>query len=267
MTDRIESRLQALAKEFQYPRTPSVADTVMSRIRRPLNRPRFSRQLAWALTLLIVLLAGLMSVPTVRAAVLEFIQIGIVRIFPAPVESTAPTTEAPLTATPTPTQSSLIPFLETLAGETTLESARSMVDFSIPLPAYPSDPGQPERVFLQDAGGWMVILVWIDAGQPDQVQMSLHLIEQGSWTIQKYHPQIAQETTVNDLRAIWTVGEYPLILRNGDAQFTRLIDGHVLIWEENKITYRLETDLSLEEALRVAESLQASPAQSPSVSP
>ncbi|HET7144341.1 MAG TPA: hypothetical protein VFI68_10010, partial [Anaerolineales bacterium] len=236
MTDRIESRLQALAKEFQYPRTPSVADAVLSRIRRPMNRLQFNRRLAWALTLLIVLLAGLMSVPTVRAAVLEFIQIGIVRIFPAPVELPVPTTIAPLTATPAPTQSSLIPFLETLAGETTLESARNIVDFSIPLPAYPSELVQPDRVFLQDAGGWMVILVWLDAGQPDQVQMSLHLIEEGSWTIQKYHPQIIHETIVNRLRAIWTVGEYPLILRNGDAQFTRLIDGHVLIWEENKIT-------------------------------
>ena len=257
MTDRIESRLQALAKEFQYPPTPPVAGAVMSRIRRPVNRPRFSRQLAWALTLLIVLLAGLMSVPTVRAAVLEFIQIGIVRIFPAPVESPAPTTEAPLTATPAPTQSSLIPFLETLAGETTLEGARNIVGFSIPLPAYPPDLRSPDRVFLQDADGWMVIMVWLDAGQPDQVQMSLHLIEAGSWTIQKYHPIIVRETTVNGLRAIWTVGEYPLILRNGDAQFTRLIDGHVLIWEENKITYRLETKLALDEAIRIAESLQA----------
>jgi hypothetical protein len=36
----------------------------------------------------------------------------------------------------------------------------------------------------------------------------------------------------------------------------RLIDGHVLIWTDGNLTYRLETDLSLEEALKVAESLQ-----------
>ncbi len=112
MTEPIESRLQALAKEFQYPPTPSVTDAVMTRLRAPVTHPRRSRQLAWALTLLIVVLAGLMSVPPVRAAVLEFIQIGIVRIFPAPVESPVPTIEAPVTATPAPTQSSLIPLLE-----------------------------------------------------------------------------------------------------------------------------------------------------------
>ena len=254
MTEPIEPRLQALAKEFQYPPTPSVTAAVMTRLRAPVTHPR-RRQLAWALAIVIVVLAGLMSVPTVRAAVLEFIQIGIVRIFPAPVESPVPTIEAPVTATPAPTKSSLIPLLEMMAGETTLESARNIVDFPIPLPTYPTDFRQPDRVFLQDAGGWMVILVWINPQQPDRVQMSLHMIEQGSWTIQKYHPEVIQGTTVNNLRAIWTVGEYPLVMRNSDIQFTRLIRGHVLIWEENSITYRLETDLELDEAVRIAESL------------
>ena len=141
MTEPIESRLQALAKEFQYPPTPSVADAVMSRIRVPVKRTRFGRQLAWALVTLIVLFAGLMFVPPVRAAVLEFIQIGIVRIFPAPVESPVPTSEIPLTATPAPTKSSLIPLLEQMGGETTLEDAQRKIGIPIPLPTYPADLG------------------------------------------------------------------------------------------------------------------------------
>ena len=257
MTEPIEPRLQALAKEFQYPPTPSIADAVMSRIRGPVTHSRRNRQLTWALAMIIVLLAGLMLVPPVRAAVLEFIQIGIVRIFPAqaPAATEIPTFEMPVTATPAPTEPSLIPLLETIAGETTLENARQEIGIPIPLPAYPSDLGPPNRVFLQDAGGWMVILVWLDRQQPDQVRMSLHMIEEGSWTIDKLQPTIIEETTVDNLRAIWTVGDYPLIMRNGDAQFTRLIHGHVLIWEGNKITYRLETDLELDEAIRIAESL------------
>ena len=256
MTEPIESRLQALAKEFKYPPTPSVADIVMSRIRGPLNRPRFGRQLAWMLITIIFLFAGLMFVPPVRAAVLEFIQIGIVRIFPAPVVPEVPIFETPRTATSAPTSSSLIPLLEKIGGETTLENAHQAIGLPIPLPAYPSDLGQPDRVFLQDAGGWMVILVWLDdAQQPDHVQMSLHLIEAGSWTINKFQPAIIKETTVNNQRAIWTVGEYPLIMQNADIQLARLINGNVLIWEENKITYRLETDLELDEAVRIAESL------------
>ena len=259
MTEPIESRLQALAKEFQYPPTPSVVDAVMDRIRVPLNRSRVGRKLAWILITVIILFAGLMFVPPVRAAVVEFIQIGIVRIFPAPVPAATetPVFEMPVTATPAPTKSFLIPLLETIAGETTLESARNIVSFPIPLPTYPADLGQPDRVFLQNAGGWMVIMVWLDVQQPDRIQMSLHLIEEGSWTIEKYHPEVIQETKVNGLLAIWTAGDYPLLARNADIQVTRLINGHVLIWEENKITYRLETDLELDEAIRIAESLQA----------
>lgn len=257
MTEPIESRLQALAKELPYPPTPSVANAVMGRIRVPVKRPQVSRKLAWALAAIILLFAGLMFVPPVRAAVLEFIQIGVVRIFPAPTE--VPNFEIPATATPAPTSSALIPLLEKISGETTLEDAQQKIGFPIPIPTYPSDLGQPDRVFLQDTGGWMLILVWLNPQQADHVQMSLHLIEEGSWTIQKFQPTIIEETTVNGSRAIWTVGGYPLILRNGDMQVTRLIVGNVLIWEENKITYRLETDLELDEAIRIAESLQAPP--------
>jgi hypothetical protein len=39
--------------------------------------------------------------------------------------------------------------------------------------------------------------------------------------------------------------------------FVRLIDGHVLIWTDGVTTYRLETALDLEEAVRVAESLES----------
>ena len=102
-------------------------------------------------------------------------------------------------------------------------------------------------------------MVWLDKQQPDRVQLSLHLIEEGSWTINKFQPTIIKEASVNDLRAIWTVGDYPLVMRNADIQFTRLINGNVLIWEENKITYRLETDIDLAQAIRIAESLQVKP--------
>jgi hypothetical protein len=252
MTEPFENRIQALAKELPYPPTPSVAGAVMTRINAKATRPLIGRRLAWALVVILVVFTGLMFVPPVRAAVLEFIQIGIVRIFPQPIESPTPTPETPM---PTPTQAALIPILEDLGGKTTLASARNIVDFPIPLPTYPADLGEPDFVFVQDAGGWMVILVWRDPQQPDQVQMSLHLIEQGSWTIDKYNPETITETKVNGFRAIWTAGVYPLLLKNNDIEFRRLIDGYVLIWQMDEITYRLETDLSLEEAIKIAESL------------
>jgi hypothetical protein len=133
------------------------------------------------------------------------------------------------------------------------------VSYSILVPTYPPDLGQPDYVFVQDTAGAMTILVWLDPRQPDQVLMSLHFIPQGSWAVEKAEPQILEETDVNGQRAIWATGPYPLRLYNGDLDFTRLIDGHVLIWADGDITYRLETGLPLEEAIKIAESLQPIP--------
>ena len=257
-----EKRLISIAKGLDYPRTADIAGSVTTRLR-PVTRPRFiSRKLAWSLTILLILFSSLMLIPPARAAIIEFIQIGIVRIFsgtptpPSLPNEGLPSTMIPLTATPGPTSQPLIPILESLAGEMTLEEAQQAVDCLILLPAYPSDLGQPDRIFIQDADGEMAILVWLDPQRPERVLMSLHFLPQGSWAIDKVEPTLIKETEVNGQRAIWTVGPYPLRLYNGDIEFTRLIKGHVLIWQEGDITYRLETDLSLEEAIKIAESLQ-----------
>jgi len=261
-----EKQLLTIAKGLDYPRTPDIAAAVMTRLR-PSTRPRFiSRRLAWSLTIILIFFSSLMLIPPARAAIIEFIQIGIVRIFPRPIEppidtiSTAtPQSIIPMTATASFPSATLIPSLSRIAGETTFADAQQKVNYSILLPTYPPDLGQPDYVFVQNAEGEMTILVWLDPRQPDQVLMSLHFIPLGSWAIDKAEPKVIEETNVNGQRAIWATGPYPLRLYNGDLDFTRLIDGHVLIWAEGDITYRLETNLSLEEALKIAESLQPVP--------
>jgi len=202
-----------------------------------------------------------MLIPPVRAAVIEFIQIGVVRIFPPepttpsgePVTTATPESFAPTTATPGP---SLIPILNQMAGKTTLADAQSNVDYSILLPKYPSDLGEPDYVYIQNMDGNMVILVWLDPQNPKRILLSLHFLPNGSWAIKKMEPTVIEETTVNNSRAIWTTGPYPMYIGNGDLQFKRLITGHVLIWGTLDVTYRLETDVSLEEAVKIAESLE-----------
>jgi hypothetical protein len=257
MTDPFETRLKELTGEFSYPATPPIARKVMGRIRRPLL---FSRKLVWA-TILLLAFISLMAVPTVRAAVIEFIQIGVVRIFPSnePVNETIITT-TPQTKNTVPAPTSLIPFLESIAGETSLEVARQIARYPISLPA---DLGEPDLVFVQEAAEAMVILVWTDEENPQQVEMSLHLIPQYSWVIKKANFETVELTTVHGEQAAWTTGPYPLIMNNRDIQYTRLIEGHVLIWTEGDLTYRLETDLSMEEAIKIAESLQAPPESTP----
>lgn len=222
-----------------------------------------SRRLAWSLTVILILFSSLMLIPPARAAILEFIQIGIVRIFraePTPVappQQEFPSTMIPMTATPAETSETVIPLLERMAGEVTLEEAQQTVNYSILLPSYPPDLGQPDRVFIQEAEGDMTILVWIDPQQPSQVLMSLHMIPPGSWAVDKMDPARIEETSVNGQRAIWAVGPYPVRFSNGNLDFVRLIDGHVLIWAQGDITYRLETALDLDEAIKVAESLES----------
>jgi hypothetical protein len=257
-----EKQLLSLSKGLDYPRTPNIAGSVMTHLR-SAKRPRFtSRRLVWSLTIILILVSSLMLIPPARAAIIEFIQIGVVRIFraeptpSAPPNRKIPSTMVPMTATPVPTSRPLIPLLENLAGEMTLEEAQKAVNYPILLPSYPTDLGKPNRIFVQDAEGKMTILVWIDPQKPTQVLMSLHLIPPTSWAIDKFDPALVQDTTVNGQPAIWAVGPYPLRLRNNDLQYTRLIEGHVLIWTDGNLTYRLETDLSLQEALKIAESLE-----------
>lgn len=251
--NEFEKQLIDISKGMDYPPTPDIAGFVSSRL--PLARsPRLiSKTWAWSLTIVLILISSLLLIPPARAAILEFIQIGIVRIFPQPIEPTAEATQTAIPETPTPI--SPLPFLETIAGKTTLEDAQEQVTYPILLPTYPVDIGEPDYVFVQNAEGNMTILVWLDPQNPQAVLLSLHFVPAGSWAIEKVRPTTLEETTVNGVRAIWTVGPYPLRFTDGDLEFTRFINGNVLIWADDTVTYRLETDMSLEEAIQIAESL------------
>jgi len=265
---RWEQRLGETAAGFPYPATPQIALTVRERLagRRKI-RPDNRLRLRWAIALVILaLLASLLATPAARAALLEFLQIGAVRIFQsAPtvtpeIPATAMPANAspgtpPATATSQPAPVNLVSILD-LDGETSLAEARKMVAFQLRLPTYPPDLGLPDGVFVQEQGGELVIMAWTDPDEPGKVIMSLHAIGPGAWSLEKIQPQVIQETTVNGSPAAWTVGPYVVKLRNGNMDFRRLISGRVLIWTEGGITYRLETGLPLEEARKIAESFQ-----------
>lgn len=263
-----ETRLHSVAKGMDYPHTPDIVGSVAARLQ-PVPRPRLSsKSLAWSLALIVALCSSLMLIPPARAAILEFIQIGIVRIFPRPMETpmdeirtAAPDGMAPATATPDLSFYPLLADLNQIAGERMLSDAQNLVASSYPilLPSYPPDLGEPDHIFVQDAEGPMTILVWLDPEDPEKVLLSLHFIPEGSWAIHKAEPAEIQKTAVNGQRAVWAVGPYPLRMSDGDLEFTRLINGYVLIWAVDHTTYRLETTLPLEEAVRIAESLEPIP--------
>lgn len=261
-----EAQLGSIANRMDYPSTPDIAGSVSARLRTS-PRPRFSsKAVAWSLTIVLLLISSLMLIPPVRAAVVEFVQVGAVRIFgaePTPIPTTIPEPQSqliPITATPGPTVEPMITVLERMMGESTLEDAQRRTSYPILVPGYPADLGKPDRVFIQNAEGLMTILVWFDPQQPERVQLSLHIIPTDSWAINKMGPKVIRETQVNGQYAIWAEGIYPVrVYGSSEIEFTRLISGQVLIWEDGDITYRLETDLNMEEAIRIAESLEPLP--------
>ena len=242
-----EQQTITIARAFVYPVTPDVAGGVRERLReRPRPRPhapRWRRVVAVAAALLLVL-AGLMAVPQVRAAVLEWLQIGAIRIF-----ITQP--DATLEPLPTPVAT---PNLAQLGVQMTLAEAQAEADFIIRLP---SVLGEPDGVYLRQVNGpETVSLLWFDAAAPEQIHAMLWQIGVPSFAAKWVYANQMQELSVNGTPAFGLTGTHPLQLLEDELYPPRLVTNTVLIWQENEMTYRLEGDFTLEEAVQIAESLE-----------
>src|SRR5574341_1071652 len=129
---RMEARLRTAAATFHYPPTPDIASSVRQRIRRSNARAerlypsRLRRRLATIAILVALAIVALLSVPEVRARLLDVIQIGVIRILLAsPTPTTPPTGTRTLTPRPSPT---LLTSILDIAGETTLAEAQQTVN-------------------------------------------------------------------------------------------------------------------------------------------
>lgn len=249
--DGWEKQVQEAAQAFSYPPTPDIVHGIRERQQRKASM--FPRRLAYAALLLLLLVIGLMSVPTVRANILDFLQFGAIRIWL--VEPT-PTTTTDYRLTPTPELSPTAqPFvIDDLIGESTFAEAQAKTSFALRLPSYPEELGEPDRVFLHDEFEQAVLLVWLVPGSQNEVNLSLHQLKGTFWG-KKLMPQGMEQTTVNGEPAAWLAEphEVHLFLPGYEG---RLVEGNVLIWSEDEITYRLETQLPRKEAVHLAESLR-----------
>lgn len=225
MNDDFETRVELIAQHLPYPPTPV--------LRRPAprltsSRPRWRQALA---ALLLLGLSGLL-IPDIRAAIVEFFQIGVVRVY---LDGSS-TSGEPLD-------------LEQVSGETTLNIAQTLVRFPILIP--PDD--SPDRVFVQ--GESMVIFVWIKEGK---IENTLYQTTTEDWMIIKKEAKDIQFTSIAGEEAFWMTLDHPVeFIRNGVVQteLTHFVTGRVLVWERKGVTYRLETHMSLDEARQFAESL------------
>ncbi len=246
--ERIEKLLRQAATDLRddYPPTPPIAAWVrreLVRRRTPVRRlrVRLIRAVAFAAAAFVALL--LIS-PDVREAVARFFGLETVRI-----ERVA----TPPAPTGTPFDQQTIQPTRELAGLTTLSQARTQARFDVRLPGYPPGIGTPRRVYFQDFGfGQQVILAY-----PDFVLFEAEGIIYGKGV---GGGTVVEEVEVAGQYALWLSGSPHLIqIQNPDGSYreetARLVDGNVLAWQVDQVTYRLETTLPLEEALRIAESL------------
>ncbi|MFL5735211.1 MAG: hypothetical protein ACJ78Q_18800 [Chloroflexia bacterium] len=263
-----EAQLRRVASAFVYPPTPDIASAVLGRLEgkqvrasRPGPTGGAHRRLAWAAlaAMLALLLAGTMAVPEIRAAVQAFLRIGSIEVV------VATPTPAGSALTPTPWPAGGISAYSGMepGGSTTLEEAQAQMYFPIRLPAYPGDLGKPDKVFVQDLDGDLVVLMWPQPGVPDKPRIVLFEMTSEMMGRKNLGDRATvQETHVHGQQALWVRGAHTLNLYDnaGNTILERqLDDANVLIWTEGDITYRLETRLALEEAIKVAESLVAAP--------
>lgn len=219
----------------------------------PQREPRSRRGMQryrplWEALAALVVLVFLLALPPVQASLRRPLCLGSVCI----VSDGAPrptATEGPH-ASPSP-----LPSVLDLVGRTTLAQARANVKFPIRLPAYPADLGEPDYVFVQDLDGAAVVLAWVDHEHPDRVRLSLSELSSGIY-VYKFTSSPVAVTAVHGQQALWTTGPYMVQVQDGTYEQRRFVTGHALIWTEGNITYRLETAVSLDEAVRIAESLR-----------
>ncbi|MCI0712541.1 MAG: DUF4367 domain-containing protein, partial [Chloroflexi bacterium] len=117
------------------------------------------------------------------------------------------------------------------------------------------DLGSPNHVYLQETPLPMVILVWDEPVSLNTRWLILYIINSRD-VFFKFTPNEPDYTRVNEGQAAWLTDPHLMeYVERSSGGVRREIDANVLIWEEGAITYRLEGELSLDEAIQIAESL------------
>lgn len=246
-----------VASHLPYPPAPNIARRVLQHlpdqdgVRVPGRPRRRNRRWIPVVAVAVVILLALLATPRVRAELGQLLRIGRIRIMlttPSPVPSPQ--------LTPSPQPTSIPDPLLDITGATTLQQAHAAVPFL--MPSYPPQIGPPQRVFLQDFGGPVAVLVWL---QPESKasRFSLHVL--GPAVIAEKLLSMTSTitaTTIDGHPAAWVQGPHMInfyrTTSGGNSQQGRSVTGNVLIWERDGLTYRLEGDLTFAEALRIATS-------------
>ena len=239
----LERALLALGRDLDVPDAPDVVPAVLGRIEP--SPPRVwrpgRREVAIAFAVLLVALAAVLAVPDARSALLRVLHLGGERI---EIVDELPPAEGDLD--------------ETVLGElVTLEEARRRAGF--PLRELRE---RPDRVYLLGTRP----TVWFVYGPPGDVRLLVSqtprlVVDRDLIAKKSAGPGTSiEDTDVDGSPAFFLSGDPHLVLlfdENGEvvSDSTRLA-GNVLLWQDDDIAFRIEGDLTKDEAVELGESLR-----------
>lgn len=241
----LELALVDLGRHLDLPATPELAPPVRQRLAEgptPRFAPGGRRALLIALAVLAVAVGAVMAVPQTRAAILEFFHLRGVTIERVGELPTVPVNDD---------------FNKLLVGEpVTLEEAEELVSFEI---VVPEALGDPDGIYYQDSPrGGMVSFVYGTLENPRV------LFTQFRATVdQVIYKKVAATTRIQPVEIEGRQGYFlsgdphDFAYYDADQQFRQelvRLAGNTLLWERGLLTLRLEADITLQEALKIARS-------------
>jgi hypothetical protein len=240
----LELALRNLGGSLDWPAAPELEQPVRRRIREaPARRPFLSRRaLVIALAVLAVAVGAVFAVPQSRAAILEFFHLRGVTIEPVQELPTVPV------------QTGLGTFL---GDRVTLAEARERASFDV---VVPDALGEPDEVYFQTGppSGGMVSFIYGSSDDP-RALFTQFAARVDQVILKKVAPETRIEAvTVDGQPGYWLEGAhfFSYLDRKGDMQSEQVrLAGNVLLWERGTRTLRLEADISKQEALRIAASV------------
>lgn len=269
----LERRLAELGPLLAVPPAPDLAAAVSARLtlrqapHRPLRVFFAPRLLAPAAVLLLVLAAGVVLLtPGLRSAVADRLGFQSDRITVVPTLPPLPRTppSASPAATPAPPGAGLA-----LGEQTTLDQARARLSFPLLVPTA-AVLGPPDAVWLSAAvpGGQVALTYGVGSGLPPTTQTGLGALLtefRGGIDPAFFGKVVGPGTTVEPVsvggdRGWWLAGKpHILIYQAPDGQIRNdqiRLAGDTLLWQHGDVILRLESSLSRDEAIRVAESVR-----------
>lgn len=256
----LEATLTDLGERLAYPRPTRLGDAVRARLREGRPRhwwdgilsPRYTFAPAVA-TLLLILVISLAAVPGVRAAADEFLRLRGIDIF---------------RTTATPTAPAASPAVQFPGDRVSLDEARRRAPF-LRVPA-DAGLGVPDQVYVdQTQAGDRVTLVYVTrAGIPvsrDAGVSAVVVVFRGQVDEQLFGKVLLPGTRIEDVtvgsgRGYWLEGTpHQFFYRDAAGNpwpETLRLAGNTLLWEQSGVTFRLEAQLTREDALRIATSFR-----------